>query len=644
MNICFIGNPNCGKTTLFNYLTGTYQKVGNWSGVTTEAKTGKLKENHNIAITDLPGIYTLSARSSDELAVTEYLKNSSPNVIINVLDGTNLERNLFLTCEIVSLKIPVVIAVNYADVLEKNKITLNEKALSKAFGGVPVVKISAIKGKNIDKLMAEVKNASLPQIEKKLTSAEDIYDYIENKIGQITERKTTVAERFTLKADKLLTSGVTGIPIFIALMTIVYFTSIKIGLFFGGFIEDFFINIGNKTGLSLSGIGAPQWFCELVKEGVFGGLATSLSFLPQILILFFLTALLEESGYMARVAFLFDGLFYKYGLSGKSVISFAVSCGCSVGGITATRTIESEIERKTTVILAPFMPCGAKLAVFGWIASIFFNGNPFVAVSFYFLSVLSVVIGAKILYLFNKRYKALKRESSNDCFVLEMPTLRVPSLKNVAAALKEKAIDFIVKAGSVIFFVSVFMWFLKSFGLNGYNPKNFENTFLYYIGNLIKYPFYPLGFGNARASVALLSGLFAKEGVIEALTVVCANGEELASSFNGAFSVYAFSAFVLLSPPCLAALSVAKRELNGKKDFIFMLVFQTVFAYIVAFAINFTGMLINGSLNLIFIGAFAIIILIPLVVGAFSVFGGCGDCLKKGSCKKCPKGKHNTII
>lgn len=644
MNICFIGNPNCGKTTLFNNLTGSYQKVGNWSGVTTEAKTGKYKENNGISLTDLPGIYSLQANSLDELAVTEYFKNSSPDVIINVVDGTNLERSLFLTCELVSLKIPVVIAVNYADVLEKNKITLSEKALSETFGNIPVVKISAVKGKNIDKLMKEVKNAALPKIEKPLLSASDVYGYIESKIDIITKRKTTVAEKFTLKADSLLTSGVIGVPIFIATMIIVYFTSIKTGLFFGGFIEDFFISVGNKTGGTLSLIGAPQWFCELVKEGVFGGLGTALSFLPQIVILFFLITLLEESGYMARVAFLFDGLFYKSGLSGKSVISFAVSCGCGVGGITAARTIENETERKATIFLAPFMPCGAKIAVFGWIASVFFNGNPFVAVSLYFLSVLSVVVGGRIIFVFNKRHKKPKEESSDQCFVLEMPVLRIPSIKNVVAALKEKAVDFIVKAGSVIFFVSVVLWFLKSFGLKGYDPENFENTFLYYIGNFIKYPFYPLGFGNAKASVALLSGLFAKEGVIEALTVVCGNKESLFGSFNGIFSVYAFAAFVLLSPPCLAALSVAKRELNNKKDFISMIVFQTFFAYAVAFAINFTGTIINGSLNLIFICAFVIIISILIIVGAIAVFGGCDYCLKKGSCKKCPKGKRNTII
>lgn len=692
-SVCLMGNPNCGKTTLFNALTGTYQKVGNWSGVTTEAKTGNYKKNPSVKITDLPGLYSLSALTKDELAVTGYLKETPPDVIVNVLDGTNLERNLFLTCEIAALKIPMIIAVNFADELKKNGVTLDEKALSETFGGVPVIGISALKKTNLHELMVMAKNAAVPKLYKPLVGADEIYAFIESKISGVITKKQPKAERFTLKADGILTNGFTGVLVFVAIITAVYFLSIRAGTFLGGFIEAFFTSFGERTAITLFGLGADEWLISLVKDAAFGGIGTVLAFLPQILVLFSLLTLLEESGYMARVAFLLDGIFRRAGLGGKSVIPLVVSCGCTVSGITAARTIENENERVSTIILAPFMPCGAKTAVFGWFATVFFNGNPLVAVSLYFLSIFCVVVGGKVLKKMRdiKAGKAAEKisraaknggavktrrhssgggngkgngeeiaassvgkfekngfigdESTSDGenFMLEIPVLRVPSLRNVFAALKEKTVDFIAKAGTVIFAVSIALWALKSFGLRGYCPQNPENSFLYLIGNVLKYPFYPLGFGSCEASVAVITGLLAKEAVIETLTLVCGSPAAAVGLFSNGFSVYAFIAFVLLMPPCAATLAVAKKELKSKRKFAFMLVFESVTAYLVALTINFIGVAISSSLNLIIRYVFVIMIAITFFACVGGVASGCRNCDGKRSCKKCPKRKRNTI-
>lgn len=635
-NICLAGNPNCGKTTLFNYLTGTYQKVGNRSGVTTEAKTGEYKKDSSIKITDLPGVYSLAAVSKDEKAVTDYLLNSPPDVIINVLDGTNLERNLFLTCELSRLKIPTVIAVNFSDELEKNAIALDTNALSNLFGGVPVIKISALKRKGIGELIANTERAVIPTISEELKSTEDIYAFIESAIGKIIKRKQTRAERFTLKADGILTHKIWGVPIFAAIMTLIYFTSIKAGLFFGGYIENFFDAFGEKTGETLYNIGAAEWLISLVKKAVFGGLGTVLAFLPQILILFFFMTILEEAGYMARVSFLFDGIFRKAGLGGKSLIPLVVSCGCSVTGIMSARTIENESERAATVILSPFMPCGAKTAVFGWFASAFFGGNPFIAVSLYFLSIFCVAIFGNIL----KSFKPFK--SGGGLFLLEMPILRVPHIKNVLAVLREKTLDFTVKAGTTIFAVSVVLWVLNNFGIKGYTGGVVENSFIYYIGSGLKYIFYPLGFGFWQAAVAIVAGLLAKEAVIETFAALCADKAAVVALFESGYTAYAFCAFILLMPPCAAALAAARRELKSKKTFAFMLVFQSAAAYIVALCVNLLGKLFTAPLRLRITILFVIMIIATFAVCLKFSIGGCGVCKKCKEVEKCPKRKRNT--
>lgn len=625
MNLALIGNPNCGKTTLFNALTGTYQKVGNFAGVTVEKKVGVYKKDKSLKITDLPGLYSLSADSADERAVTDYLKTTPPDAVINVLDGTNLERNLYLTCELARLKIPVVLAVNFCDDLDKNGIELSETALSLLFGGVPVVKISALKGTGLSELIAAAREkAEIPKLA--VASAGDFYGFIEKNIGKIIRKTETRAERFTRRADGVLTHEYFGIPIFAAVVLFIYFAALKVGGAAGELVGAGFRSLENATRNALEGAGAAEWAISLLTQAAIKGVGTVLSFLPQILVLFLLLSVVEESGYAARVAFNFDRLFRSFGLSGKSLLPLTVSCGCAVTGIMASRTVESEGERRATIFLAPMMPCGAKTAVFGWFAAVVFGGNAFVAASAYFLGLFAVAVFGKIL----KKFKPFR--GSGEDFLLEMPTLRAPSVKDVFFVLWEKTKDFLFKAGTVIFTASVVLWVLKNVGAGGYTGGAVEKSFLYFLGDKLKILFYPLGFSGWQSSVAIISGAFAKEAVVETLALLSDNPAAL---FPTKASAYAFLAFVLLSPPCVSALSVAKRELKSGKLFAFMLVFQFSAAYVTAFAINFFGNLFvraaTRSSGLIFSVIIVIIITTVFVCVVKTAFrGGCGNCPRGG--------------
>ncbi len=625
MNLALIGNPNCGKTTLFNALTGTYQKVGNFAGVTVEKKDGVYKKDKSLKITDLPGLYSLSADSADERAVTDYLKTTPPDAVINVLDGTNLERNLYLTCELARLNIPVVLAVNFCDDLDKNGIELSETALSLLFGGVPVVKISALKGTGLSELIAAAREkAEIPKLA--VASAGDFYGFIEKNIGKIIRKTETRAERFTRRADGILTHEYFGIPIFAAVVLFIYFAALKVGGAAGELVGAGFRSLENATRNALEGTGAAEWAISLLTQAAIKGVGTVLSFLPQILVLFLLLSVVEESGYAARVAFNFDRLFRSFGLSGKSLLPLTVSCGCAVTGIMASRTIESEGERRATIFLAPMMPCGAKTAVFGWFAAVVFGGSALVAASAYFLSLFAVAVFGKIL----KKFKPFR--GSGEDFLLEMPTLRAPSVKDVFFVLWEKTKDFLFKAGTVIFTASVVLWVLKNVGAGGYTGGAVEKSFLYFLGDKLKILFYPLGFSGWQSSVAIISGAFAKEAVVETLALLSDNPAAL---FPTKASAYAFLAFVLLSPPCVSALSVAKRELKSGKLFAFMLVFQFSAAYVAAFAINFFGNLFvraaTRSSGLIFSVIIVIIITTVFVCVVKTAFrGGCGNCPRGG--------------
>ncbi|MBQ8426358.1 MAG: ferrous iron transporter B, partial [Clostridia bacterium] len=571
----------------------------------------------------------------DEKAVTDYLKSTPPKAIINIVDGTNLERNLYLTTELLELNMPLVIAVNMADELNKNGIKLNVKKFSELFG-VPVVAISALKNTDTDKL---VEVAKILESKKSLTNfnfnnAEERYSFIEKNIQSIVVKKQTKAEKFTLKADAILTHKFFGFPIFFAVITAVYFLSMKIGGALGDIISGGFNNCSKYLANFLYAHEVADWLVSLLCHAVLKGMGTVCSFLPQILILFALLTLIEQSGYASRIAFILDRLFRTFGLGGKSLIPITVACGCTVSGLMATKTIEDKSEKRMTVFLAPFMPCGAKTAVYGWMAYEFFNGSALVASSMYFLGIISVAVFGGIL----KRFKVF-RDGGGE-FILEMPTLRYPSYKDVLLTLWEKSKDFLVKAGSIIFLVTVCLWVLQNFGFHGYTGGNAEESFLYHLGNALKFIFYPLGFGNWQATVAMLSSILAKEAVVESLTMISSHPESL---FFSQYSVYAFMTFLLLSPPCIAALATAKRELKSTKWFIFMISFQFFSAYLVAFLINGVGFLITTSRGLLL----SLIIVIIIILGAVLVVK---SLLKKGKCagcKACKKErkclKRNTI-
>ena len=639
--IALVGNPNSGKTTLFNALTGTYQKVGNWTGVTTEKKQGEYKKDKRIKIIDLPGLYSFSANGIDEKTAYNYLKNSPPKVIINVVDATNLERNLFLTTEILSLNIPTVIALNMFDELLSNGIKVNTNELSKKLG-VPVIPVSALKKINLEELMtAAINNAEKPNLPPKslniLSNKTYRYEYIENIVQKVLERKKTKAEKFTERADNILMHKVLGIPIFFAVMTLVYFLSMKVGGFIGGGIENLFGGISEKTSIALYNAGVSQWIISLLCDAVINSIGGVTSFLPQILILFMLMALIEQSGYAARVAFNFDRIFKSFGLSGKSLLPMIVSCGCTVSGLMASRTIERTNERRMTIFLSPFMPCGAKTAVFAWFATEFFGGNALIAASMYFLGIICACVFGLLL----KKLKIFKGD--NGTFLLEIPVLRRPSAKSVMMVMWEKVKEFTTKAGLIVFTVTVFLWLFKNVGISGYVGNEVEKSFLYAVGNALKYLFYPLGFCNWQTSVAIISGSFAKEAVVESLNLLSTDVQTL---FTNEFSVYAFMSFILLSPPCVASIAAAKTELKSVKWLIFMILFQTTAAYIVAFLINLFGIIIDCSIGLLLSLIIVIIITLALILSIkiLKKHGckGCLKCLKES--KKCNKKARRYTI
>ena len=630
--LALVGNPNCGKTTLFNRLTGTYQRVGNWTGVTTEKKQGKYKKDKSITLVDLPGLYSLSGGAADENAALKFLTNSSPDAIINVIDGTNLERSLNLTIELIKLQIPMVVAINMYDELKNNGINLNIAAFSDLLG-LPVIPVSALKNENVDKLVQiatyKAKKPTLKLNNKPVATMDGTarYAFIEQNIERIIKRKQTKAEIITERADKFLTHRIWGIPFFFLVMTLIYFLSIKIGGFFGGYVVNAFEFFGDKISAYLVGLGVYEWIISLLCDAVIKTLGGVLSFLPQILILFMLMAIIEESGYAARVAFIFDRIFKTFGLSGKSLLPMIVSCGCTVTGLMTSRTIEKTNERRMTVFLSPFMPCGAKTAVFAWFSTVYFNKNALVAASMYFLSILCVCVFGLIL----KRFKAFKGEGGG--FIIEIPIMRLPSAKNVCMVMWEKTKEFMSKAALIVFAVTVFLWLLKSVGVSGYVGNQIEKSFLYDIGNLLKYLFYPLGFYSWQTVVAVICGFFAKEAVIESLNLL---SQDAVSLFAGQYSAYAFMAFILLSPPCIASIAAAKRELGSVKWLLFMIAFQTVAAYLVAFIINAAGFIFTGGLGLILSAIIAIMLSTSLI---FTIIK-----LKQRKCKLCRRCQKGTII
>ena len=649
MKIALVGNPNSGKTTLFNEITHLNQKVGNWSGVTVERKQGKYTKDKSIDIIDLPGVYSFNAITQDETIAVNYLLTEKPEVAINVIDSTNLERSLHLTLQLLELDIPVVLALNMEDELKLHGLEINAEAIENELK-VPAIKISAKKNRNIGALME--KAIDLAKTERKATfkskgkteeeKAESRNNYIHSKIDSFRtkEQGKHKAQRITESIDKIVLNRWLAFPIFAVIIWLMYFVSIQsIGALSIEFMEWLFDDvIGAGLDSWLTSIGASAWVVSLVVDGIVAGVGTVLSFVPQIVILFLFITLLEGLGYMARIAVIMDRIFKKLGLSGKSFIPMIVGCGCSVPAIMSCKTIEGENERKTTMLLTPFIPCSAKLPVFALIAGALFPHNSFVAPSMYFLGIFMVIVCGLVLKMFNRR----KGEQSS--LFIELPHYRLPKVQNILIELWEKASGFITRAGKIIVPVVILIWFLQSFNFS-FQAVDAEDSILAILGKGISWLFYPLGFGGELGwivVVALIVGMMAKEAVVAVFgTLLAVGGLGLSDLFTPQ-SAYAFMAFILLSAPCIAAVATIKRETGSTKFMLFAVGFQCAVAYIVALLINQAGnlweydstlcisILTIAVVALVF--AFTMVAMIKNRKKGRGCATGCAGCAKSESC------------
>ena len=680
LKIALAGNPNCGKTTLFNTLTGSTQFVGNWPGVTVEKKEGKLRKHEDVVIMDLPGIYSLSPYTLEEVIARNYLIDERPDAILNIVDGTNLERNLYLTTQILELGIPVVVAVNMADVLEKNGEKIDLDKLSTALG-CKVVSISALKNKGVDKAIEEILKAAggkkpmpvhsfcgtvehalahieevcvhqLPEeqqrwyaiklferddkVIEKLKLDQKVIDHIENDIKEVEKEMDDDAESIITneryvyiasvikacckkkgigelsvsdKIDKIVTNRILALPIFALVMFAVYYIAIgTVGDWLTGWTNDVLFGeiIPPAVEGWLTSIGCADWLVGLIVDGIIGGVGAVLGFVPQMLVLFLMLCILEDVGYMARIAFIMDRLFRKFGLSGKSFIPMLVGSGCGVPGIMASRTIENERDRRMTVMTTTFVPCGAKMPIIGLFAGALFGGSGLVAVSAYFIGVAAIIVSGIIL----KKTKMFAGDPAP--FVMELPAYHVPSVVNVLRGTWERGWSFIKKAGTIILLSSIVLWFLQGFGFEGGKLVAVEDnntSILAAIGNAIAFIFTPLGFGDWKSAVATFTGLIAKENVVATFGVLFQIGEEVAeddpslltavAAHYTALSAYSFMIFNLLCAPCFAAMGAMKREMNNAKWTWFAIGYQCVFAYAVSLCVYQIGSAIAGSVNVV---------------------------------------------
>lgn len=680
IKIALAGNPNCGKTTMFNDLTGSNQFVGNWPGVTVEKKEGKLKGHKDVIITDLPGIYSLSPYTLEEVVTRNYLIQEKPDVILNLVDGSNIERNLYLTTQLTEMGIPVVIALNMMDVVRKNGDHIDTKKLSDELG-CPVIETSAVKGEGcmkaaeqaiamaesagefsakhtfdhaVETALSEIESMveglvpaensrwfavklferdekvldslSLAQnlklqledviseLEKKEDEdAESIitnerYSYIAKLVGRCLQKKKT-GMTTSDKIDRIVTNRWLALPIFAVVMTLVYYISwTTVGTIVTDFTNDTLFGewISPAVENFLVGIGTADWLVGLIVEGIVGGVGAVLGFVPQMLVLFLLLCLLEDCGYMARVAFIMDRIFRRFGLSGKSFIPMLIGTGCGVPGIMASRTIEQDRDRKMTIMTTTFIPCGAKMPIVGLIAGALFGGAWWVAPSAYFIGVAAIVISGILL----KKTKMFAGEPAP--FVMELPAYHAPTAVNILRGTWERGWSFIKKAGTVILLASIFVWFTKSFGFVDGSfgmVEDMDASILAAIGSFVAPIFAPLGFGNWQSTVASVLGLVAKEevvGVFGVLYGVAGDALELVEegAFNElgpiaqhftALSAYSFLIFNLLCAPCFAAIGAIKREMNNPKWTWFAIGYQTVFAYTIALIVYQLGLLFTGG-------------------------------------------------
>ncbi len=701
IKIALAGNPNCGKTTLFNDLTGSNQYVGNWPGVTVEKKEGRLKGQKDVVIQDLPGIYSLSPYTLEEVVARGYLVNEKPDAILNIIDGTNIERNLYLTTQLIELGIPVVMAVNMIDLVRKNGDKIDLKKLSAELG-CQAVEISALKGEGsmkaaemavaaaksgkagelphvftgsvehaiahieesiqgkvddrflrwyavklferddkvqqelkLDKALVDHIDQHIADCEKEMDDdAESIitnqrYAYINTVVEKAVRKKARV-EHLTVsdKIDQVVTNRIFALPIFALIMFLMYALSmgtsiadggISIGSFATDWTNDVLFGeiVPNALGGFLESVGVADWLYGLIMDGIVAGVGAVLGFVPQMLVLFFLLSILEDIGYMARVAFIMDRIFRKFGLSGKSFIPMLVGTGCGVPGVMASRTIENERDRRMTIMTTCFIPCGAKMPIIGLFAGALFGGSSLVAVSAYFIGFAAIIISGIIL----KKTKLFAGDPAP--FVMELPAYHVPAWGNVLRATWERGWSFIKRAGTVILASTIVLWFLQGFGFEDGvfgMVEDQDNSILAAVASAIAWIFAPQGFGNWRATVASISGLIAKENVVGTLGVLYHFGGEL--SENGdeiwgevandytAISAYSFMIFNLLCAPCFAAMGAIKREMNNGKWTAIAIGYMCLLAYCASLVVYQIGSLITGEVgfNIFTIVAVAIIV------------------------------------
>lgn len=668
LTIALVGNPNCGKTTTFNSLTGSNQYVGNWPGVTVEKKEGRLKGHKDVTIVDLPGIYSLSPYTPEEIITREFLIQEKPDVILNIVDASNIERNLYLTTQLLECGIPVVVALNMMDVVEKNKTLINIKQLSNHLN-CSIVEISALKNKGLNDLIKQILCTKKDKVILKPIFNENIESVIKNISNLIPtnidlyqlrwhaiklfERDSKIIESLSLspslqseieniivsceasldddsesiitneryefigdivnlcvkksshsnlttsdKIDQLLTNRWLALPLFALIMWGIYYIAItSVGSMATDFINDTFFGefIQENVAVFLENINTADWLTGLVVDGIIGGVGAVLGFVPQIMILFFLIAILEDCGYMARVAFIMDRIFRKFGLSGKSFIPMLIGSGCSVPAVMASRTIENEKDRKMTIMLTPFIPCGAKLPVFALMAGSFFKTMSWIAPSMYFLGIAMVILSGILL----KRTRLFAGDPAP--FIMELPQYHFPSIKGLFIHMWDRAKAFIYKAGTIIFVASGVIWFLQSFSWS-LEMVDANESILASIGRIIAPIFSPLGFGNWQAAVATVTGFLAKENVVATFGVLFGLGEELTeesvelmgtmSSLFTPLSAYSFMAFTLLAAPCFAAIGAIKREMMSWKWTLIAIGYQTGLAYVVSFLIYQVGTMI----------------------------------------------------